>query len=74
MLFRSAGGGQTIWVLGNDRKPRPVTVKLGITDGSFSEVTEGDLKEEQELIVGIASKEGSAGGQTQPFGQRGPRF
>jgi HlyD family secretion protein len=71
---RKTGDSQTIWVLGDDRKPRPVTVKLGITDGSFSEVTEGDLKDGQELIIGIASKEGSAGGRTQPFGQRGPRF
>ena len=64
-------GGQTIWVLGDDRKPRPVTVKLGITDGSFSEVIEGDLKEGQGVITGIMS---TAGPQAQPFGQRGPRF
>ena len=70
-----AGGDQTIWVLGDDGKPRPVAVKLGITDGSFSEVTEGNLTMGQEVIVGIASKEGQAGGgPTQPFGQRGPRF
>ncbi|MDE2179631.1 MAG: HlyD family secretion protein [candidate division NC10 bacterium] len=72
---RRAGGDQTIWVLGEDRKPRPVTVKLGITDGSFNEVTEGDLNMGQEVIVGIVSKEGqTAGGPAQPFGQRGPRL
>jgi HlyD family secretion protein len=64
-----------VWVFGDNRIPRPVTVKLGITDGSFSELTEGDLKEGQELIIGVASKEGSTtGGQAQPLGQRGPRF
>jgi len=74
-IDRKAGGEQTIWVFGDDKRPRPVTVKLGITDGSFSEVVEGDLREGQELIIGLGSKEGSAtGGQTQPFGQRGPRF
>src|SRR5574341_943729 len=66
---------QTIWVLGDDKKPRPVAVKLGITDGSFSELTEGDLKEGQEVLVGVVSKEGSTvGSPRQPFGQRGPRF
>jgi HlyD family secretion protein len=70
---RKAGGDQTIWVLGEDRKPRPVSVKLGITDGSTSELLEGDLKEADEVIVGVVSKEGS-GGPAQPFGQRGPRF
>jgi HlyD family secretion protein len=72
---RQTGGDQTIWVLGNDGKPRPVTVKLGITDGSFSELTEVDLKEGEEVIVGVTSKEGqAAGAPTQSFGPRGPRF
>ncbi|MBI3780991.1 MAG: efflux RND transporter periplasmic adaptor subunit, partial [candidate division NC10 bacterium] len=72
---RKAGGDQTIWILGDDRKPRPVTVKLGITDGSFSEVTDSNLKEGQEVIVGLVAKEGSAaGGPAQPFGGRGPRL
>jgi HlyD family secretion protein len=72
---RRAGGDQTIWALGEDGKPRPVTLKLGITDGSFSEVTEGNLNIGQEVIVGVVSKEGqTAGGPAQPFGQRGPRF
>ncbi len=74
-IDRKAGGEQTVWVFGDNRIPRPVTVKLGITDGSFSELTEGDLKEGQELIIGVTSKEGSTtGGQAQPLGQRGPRF
>src|SRR3990172_73234 len=30
---RKAGGDQTIWVLGDDKKPRPIMVKLGNTDG-----------------------------------------
>ncbi len=64
-------GGQIIWILGDDKRPRPVSVKLGITDGSFSEMIEGDLKEGQGVITGIVS---TAGPQAQPFGQRGPRF
>src|SRR5574337_37595 len=67
------GGGQTIWVLGNDQTPQPVSVKLGITDGSTSDLLEGDLKEADEVIIGAVSREAS-GGPAQPFGQRGPRF
>ena len=71
----ASADSQTIWVLGDDKKPRPVAVKLGVTDGSFSELTEGDLKEGQEVLVGVVSKEGSTvGSPRQPFGQRGPRF
>lgn len=66
---REAGGDQIIWVLGEDRKPRPVTVKLGITDESFSEVTESNLTLGQEVIVGIVSREGKAAG-----GPSWPRF
>ena len=72
---RKGGGGQTIWVLGDDKTPRPLAVKLGITDGNMSEVIEGDLREQQEVIVGIASKDAAAGsGRPQPAGQRGPRL
>jgi HlyD family secretion protein len=71
-----AGAGQTIWVLGSERTPSPVPVKLGITDGSFSELVQGDLAEGQEVIIGVISKEGStAGARPQPGGQqRGPRL
>ena len=72
---RETVGPQTIWVLGDNGKPRPMTVKLGVTDGGFSEVTEGDLREGQKVVVGVASGKGSsAGEQTRPFGIRGGRF
>ncbi len=68
---RDTVGPQTIWALGDDGKPRPVTVKLGITDGGFSEVAGGDIREGQEVVVGIRSGKGSsAGEQTRPFGLR----
>jgi HlyD family secretion protein len=43
-----------VFVLGPDAKPVPVTVRLGITDGSFTEVLSSDLKEGQEILVGSA--------------------
>ncbi len=41
-----------VWILGADGKPSPVPLAIGITDGTFTEVLEGNLKEGQELIVG----------------------
>jgi HlyD family secretion protein len=39
-------------VLGPDKKPQPRRIKLGITDGTATEVIEGDLKEGDLIIVG----------------------
>ena len=43
---------RTIYTL-VDGKPQPVTVKLGISDGIFTEVLEG-LKEGDQVITGAA--------------------
>jgi HlyD family secretion protein len=69
-----AGGSvrMRVWVLGPDRKPNPIQVVLGLTDGVFSEVVEGDLREGQPVIVADLSG-GASQPPTSPFG-RGPRF
>jgi HlyD family secretion protein len=66
---RSGGGAGTarerrvrIYVLRNS-KPQPVEVQLGITDGSKSEVRDGEVNENDEVIIGMAS---SANNSTQP--------
>jgi HlyD family secretion protein len=63
-----------VWVLSEEKKPVPVSVFLGITNGSFSELVSGDLKEGAELIVEEA---GAAIGQNRstpsPFGRGGIR-
>jgi HlyD family secretion protein len=46
------GQRRVIWVLGPDNKPQPRLVRLGITDGTATEVLEGDLKEGDIVIVG----------------------
>jgi HlyD family secretion protein len=54
---RSAGGGLPgrVWVLGAEGKARAVTVRLGISDGSFTEVLDGELTDGQEVLVGMAT-------------------
>jgi HlyD family secretion protein len=44
-----------VWVPGEEGKPRAVPVRLGLTDGIWTEVVSGDLHEGTEVIVGIAS-------------------
>ncbi len=64
-----AGIAGRIWILGPDGKPKPVTLTLGLSDGASTEVLRGELKEGQEVIVGVA---GGTGRPTQP--QTGPRL
>jgi HlyD family secretion protein len=46
--------GQTrrVWVMGQDGKPQPRRIKIGLTDGSATEVVEGDLREGEVVITG----------------------
>ncbi len=48
--------GQKVWLPDGD-EAKPVKVTTGITDGSWSELLEGDIAEGQELIVGLTEKE-----------------
>ena len=64
---------RTVYVLVNGTAvPREVTT--GLTDGRVTEVTGGELKQGEAVIVGIAGQnngQGQRGGQQQ---QRGPRI
>jgi HlyD family secretion protein len=59
----------TVWVLDAAGKPRAVNVRLGISDGSYTEVLGDSLKPGDEIIVGLA---GAGARTTQAKG--GPRF
>ena len=55
-----------------DGKPVPREVTTGLTDGRVTEITGGELKEGEAVIVGVAGQnaQGQRGGQQ----QRGPRI
>ena len=57
-IAASASGehGQKVWLPDGD-EAKPVKVKTGITDGTWSELLEGDIAEGQEVIIGLAEKE-----------------
>jgi HlyD family secretion protein len=46
------GQMRRVWVLGADGKPQMRRIKVGLTDGSATEVVEGDLKEGEAVITG----------------------
>jgi HlyD family secretion protein len=62
-----------IYVLRED-KAQPIEVQLGITDGSKTEVTSADLKENDSVIIGMSSGASSANpGVANPFQPSQPR-
>jgi HlyD family secretion protein len=55
---RAGGAGGLpgrVWVIGPTGKPENVSIKLGITDGTNTEVVEGPLQDKQEVIVGLGA-------------------
>lgn len=50
-----------VWTLTPEGRLRPEVVRLGINDDQFSELQEGNVQENQELIVGLSDKESRSG-------------
>jgi HlyD family secretion protein len=63
--------GYAIWILENV-KPKQVQVAIGISDGSFTEITSGDIQEGQEVIVESLTKNAKTTNGNQQ--QSPPRF
>jgi HlyD family secretion protein len=55
-----------VWVLDGDRRPAPVTLTIGLTDGNATEVLDGNLKEGQQVIIGFAGAANSPDGSGAP--------
>ena len=54
----SSAAEPDVWVLGDDGEPRPVRVRLGLSDETVTEVVEGPLQEGQNVVVGTVPEEG----------------
>jgi HlyD family secretion protein len=50
-----------VWVRGPDRALRPITIRLGLTDGTFTEVVAGDVRDGEEVAVGYADPSPATG-------------
>lgn len=44
-----------VWAVDENEKLKPIPIKTGVTDNSYTEVAGGNLKEGQEVITGIMS-------------------
>ena len=56
----SAGAGQQVWVL-QDGRPQPVAVRTGLDDDSFTVITQGALREgDQVILTETAARSGRA--------------
>jgi len=70
-----AGRKQDIYVLGDDGKPRAVSVQPGLTDGNFTSIAAGDEREGMRVILAASGpKSAPASGNTTPGRPRGPGF
>ncbi len=73
---RSARGRRVpVWVLGEDKLVRPVILKLGLTDGVFTQVEEGKLNKGDKVITGLEvdpNRPAATSGTTRPPGFGGP--
>lgn len=70
--------GQTriVWVMGQDGKPQPRRIKVGLSDGASTEVVEGNLNEGDMVITGqtVSGSESTSTQQNRPPGfGGGPR-
>jgi HlyD family secretion protein len=65
-LARQGAFSGRVFVSGPEGKPTPVTVQTGITDGNFTEILGGDLKEGQEVLLGVADTKGAGNPNSGP--------
>lgn len=63
-----------VWVAGADGKPQAVQVRLGLTDGTTTELIGSDLKEGQEVLVGVQLPPGKPAAAAPAGAPRGPRL
>jgi HlyD family secretion protein len=70
---------KAVWILDKDNKPQRVTVTTGESDGTYTEVVTGGLKDGDRVIVAAPAiaapaSRGSPGSQGSSKGGRGPGF
>jgi HlyD family secretion protein len=47
----------TVWLIGDSGRPKPVAVTLGVSDDNSTELLEGPLAKDQQVIVGTANSQ-----------------
>ena len=67
------GSEGRVYRLGQDGHLQPVPLRLGVTDGSFTEVLRGDLPEGATLVIGGGPRAGAAADANAPASGTRPR-
>lgn len=62
----AAGSSGRVFLLDPDGKPKAVTVRLGISDGTFTEIVGGEVRDGQDVITGAGERPGAARPATGP--------
>ncbi|MBR0795391.1 efflux RND transporter periplasmic adaptor subunit [Bradyrhizobium jicamae] len=57
----SSEAAATAWLVDDSGRPKPVAVRLGVSDDNSTEVLEGALAEDQQVIIGIANSQKQRG-------------
>jgi HlyD family secretion protein len=65
--FRKNNNAKKVWLMTDKSKFKGIRVIVGITDGSFTEILRGDIKENQEIVAGTIDKD-SQDAKVNPFG------
>jgi HlyD family secretion protein len=65
---RGSASGR-VWIADETGRPKAVTVRLGLSDGSYTELVSSEITEGAAVIVGTAAAE-----KAQPGRATGPRF
>jgi len=63
---------KAVWILNTDNKPQRVTVTTGESDGTYTEVATGGLKDGDRVILAALAKSGAASGGS-PVSQGGSK-
>jgi HlyD family secretion protein len=49
----TAGSLVPLWTVGEDKALKPVIVKLGLTDGMYTQIAEGKFKQGDRIVIGL---------------------
>jgi len=66
----AARGVGRLWVVNANKKLEPIIVRLGLSDGTFTEITSNKITEGQEVVTGVVLQKAAASTST-PFQQQG---
>lgn len=60
-----------VWILNAQKKLEPIYVRTGLTDGKYTEINSGNLKEGEQLVIGASSNGNTTEQARSPFQQGG---